>query len=64
MKRGNVVRHLREAACASPRDTGKHEIYHNPANGMQSPVPRHNEINPIIVRKICRELGIAPPLGR
>ena len=64
MKRGDVIRHLHTAGCESLRDTGKHEIYHNAATGMQSPVPRHNELNPIIVRKICRELGIAPPLGR
>jgi predicted RNA binding protein YcfA (HicA-like mRNA interferase family) len=64
MKRGDVIRHLRAAGCLSLRDTGRHEIYHNPATGMQSPVPRHGELDAKIVRKICKELGIERPLGR
>lgn len=64
MKRGDLIRHLRAAGCESLRDTGRHEIDHRPITGMQSPVPRHTEIDAKIVWNICKELGIDRPLGR
>jgi hypothetical protein len=35
--------------------------YWNPATGRREPVPRHNEVPDLLVRKICRMLGIPAP---
>lgn len=43
------------------REDGSHTIYWNPATGRREPVPRRNEISDLLVRKICRALGIPEP---
>ena len=61
MKRQDLVRHLESQGCRLLRDKCKHSVYLNPANNQISAVPRHREINDFLVRKICRDLGIAEP---
>ncbi|WP_216092667.1 type II toxin-antitoxin system HicA family toxin [Candidatus Marithrix sp. Canyon 246] len=46
------------AGCYLKRHGSKHDIYINPNNGKQAPVPRHPEIKEILVKKIKRQLGI------
>jgi mRNA interferase HicA len=58
MKRGDLLRHLREHGCALLREGGNHSWWHNPAQNRRSAVPRHNEINDYLARKICKDLGI------
>jgi len=58
MKRGDLLRHLREHGCALLREGGNHSWWHNPAQNRRSAVPRHNEINDYLGRKICKDLGI------
>jgi len=58
MKRGDLLRHLREHGCALVREGGNHSWWHNPAQNRRSAVPRHNEINDYLARKICKDLGI------
>jgi hypothetical protein len=42
----------------------KHTRIFNPANRSWSTVPRHPEIDPFLVREICKQLGIPSPLGK
>ena len=38
------------------RHGAKHDIYHNPTTGNSQPVPRHNDINEILAKKILKDL--------
>ena len=59
MKRRELLRHLGEQGCVLLREGGRHSWWHNPQLNRRSAVPRHNEINDHLARKICRDLGIA-----
>jgi len=48
MKRGNFIRELVGAGCYLKRHGTKHDIYANPKNGKQLPVPRRSEIKEIL----------------
>jgi mRNA interferase HicA len=61
MKRQELIRHLESQRCYLLREGGNHSIYVNPDGNRTSAVPRHREINDSLARKICRDLGIAPP---
>lgn len=61
MKRVDLVRHLKAQGCVLLREGGNHTIFMNPRNNQVSAVPRHREINDFLVRKICRDLGVAEP---
>ncbi len=61
MKRADFIRYLRHSGCEFVREGAKHSVFWNPGNGLVSTVPRHVEINPFMVRKICRDLGISAP---
>lgn len=63
MKKKEFVAHLRNNSSELIRQ-GKHEIWFNPTTQMTSPVPRHTEIDRLLVKKICRELGIPEPWSR
>jgi mRNA interferase HicA len=58
VKRGDLVRHLREHGCELLREGGRHSWWQNPALNRRSAVPRHNEINDYLARKICKDPGI------
>ncbi len=58
MKRINLVRFLLKQGCVFVREGAKHSVYFNPENKRISTIPRHNEINDFLARKICRDLGI------
>ena len=55
MKRRAFLRHLQAEGCCLDRDDGPHSVWKNPIAGEAEAVPRHNEINIFLVRKICRE---------
>ena len=61
MKRVDVIKHLRSQGCELLREGGKHSWWHNPALNKRSAMPRHSEVKEILVKKICADLGIAPP---
>ena len=61
MKRRDLIRHLEENGCQELREGSKHTVYVNPRQKKVSAVPRHNEINEILARKICRDLEIPMP---
>ena len=58
MKRSAPLQHLRRHGCVLKREGGAHSLWTNPTNGAVEAVPRHTEIPNVLVRKICRGLGI------
>lgn len=59
MKRRDLIRELVQAGCYLHRTGKRHDIYRNPANGRQAPVPRHREIKNSLCALIRRQLGLA-----
>jgi hypothetical protein len=60
MKTGEFLRELTEAGCYLKRHGKKHDIYANPHNGRQAPVPRHAEIKDSLCALIRKQLGLLP----
>lgn len=61
MKRGDLIRHLEHHGCELLREGGNHSIYVNRKAARTSSVPRHNEINNDLAKKICKDLEVPPP---
>ncbi|MGH3006544.1 MAG: type II toxin-antitoxin system HicA family toxin [Gaiellaceae bacterium] len=64
MRRSELERHLRDHGCEVLREGANHAIWHNPAQDLRAPVPRHREIPIGTARAICRQLAVSPPGGR
>ncbi len=62
MKRKILLRHLLKEGCIFLREGQKHSVFYNPFTGRTSTVPRHIEVNDFLARKICKDLGVLPPL--
>ncbi len=58
MKRTDLIKHLIKCGCIFLREGAKHSVYLNPTIKKLSTVPRHNEINNFLAKKICNDLGI------
>jgi predicted RNA binding protein YcfA (HicA-like mRNA interferase family) len=58
LRRGHFIRELVRAGCFLLRHGSRHDIYANPGNGRQAPVPRHPEIKESLCRLIRKQLGI------
>ena len=58
MKRSVLTKHLRTNGCELLREGGRHSWWLNSAQKRRSAVPRHNEIDDNLARKICKDLGI------
>jgi mRNA interferase HicA len=58
MKRIELLKYLQENGCVFIREGGSHSWWGNPNLDKRSSVPRHNEINDNLARKICKDLGI------
>lgn len=58
MKRIELLKYLRENGCVFIREGGNHSWWGNPNLNRRSSVPRHNEINDNLAKKICKDLGI------
>ena len=61
MKRRDLVRHIESHGCEVRREGSRHTVYVNSATRKISTVPRHREINELLARKICVDLGVPPP---
>jgi predicted RNA binding protein YcfA (HicA-like mRNA interferase family) len=61
MKRKDLIRYLLKNGCIFVREGAKHSVFFNPLLKKTSTVPRHNEIDNFLAKKICRDLGIEPP---
>lgn len=61
MKRKDLIRHLFKKGCIFIREGARHSVFFNPLLKKTSTVPRHNEIDDFLAKKICKDLGIAQP---
>jgi len=61
MKRSAFLRHLAKNQCELIREGARHSWYQCRSTGLHSAVPRHAEINDILILKICKDLGITRP---
>ena len=61
MKRKKLLQHLRLHGCEQLREGSRHSWWHNPLQNKRSAIPRHTEVNDILARKICKDLGIDAP---
>lgn len=61
MKRKILIRHLSQQGCVLLREGSRHSIWKNKSSREMAAVPRHNEVKEIMVRKICKDLGIKHP---
>jgi len=61
MKRKDLIRHLLKNGCIFIKEGARHSVFFNPLLRKISTVPRHNEIDNFLAKKICRDLGIEPP---
>jgi hypothetical protein len=59
MNRRALIRELAAQGCVLLRHGSRHDLYLNPANGRQAPIPRHNEIKDSLCRMIRKQLGLA-----
>ena len=62
MKRGDLLRHLRQHGCYLKREGASHSLWCNPTTGHVEAVPRHTEIANSLAKKICRALSV-PEIG-
>ncbi len=61
MKRRDLIRHLISHGCELLREGARHTMYWNPANRCTTAIPRHRELRPTLIRKICQDLGVPEP---
>jgi mRNA interferase HicA len=61
MKRRAFLQHLTAKDCELVREGGNHSWWRNRSSNKRSAVPRHQEVNDLLVKKICKDLGIAAP---
>ena len=59
MKRRDLLRYLEQHGCELLREGGSHTVYVNRAEQKVSTIPRHREIDEMLARKICKDLGVA-----
>ncbi|MCD6561897.1 MAG: type II toxin-antitoxin system HicA family toxin [Deltaproteobacteria bacterium] len=60
MKKNQLLKYLRSNGCKLLKEGSRHSWWHNPEKNTLSAVPRHSEINDILAKKICKDLGIKP----
>lgn len=58
MKRQAFIRELEQAECVFVRHGKRHDVYRNPANGHQAPVPRHRDIADSLCETIRKQLDL------
>jgi mRNA interferase HicA len=61
MKRREFLKHLNQYKCHLIREGGNHSWWGNADRNTRSAIPRHSEIDDLLVRKICRDLQIPNP---
>ena len=61
MKRRDLLRHLERHGCEFLREGGRHTVYVNRTARKASTIPRHNDINQDLARKICKDLDVPRP---
>jgi mRNA interferase HicA len=64
VKRVKLLKHLRRQGCKLQREGSKHSIYTNVDGTRKTAVPRHGEIRPSLVKKVCNDLDVPTPRGK
>jgi len=64
MKRKQLISFLIASGCIFVREGANHTVFANMIKQKVSTVPRHNEIDDFLVRKICKDLEISNPFKR
>ncbi|MCY4214367.1 MAG: addiction module toxin, HicA family [Gammaproteobacteria bacterium] len=60
MKRGDLLRHLRRQGCALLREGSRHSWWTNDVGDRRSAIPRPTEVDNVLARMICKDLGVEP----
>jgi mRNA interferase HicA len=58
MKRRVLLKHLFAHGCVILREGKRHTVVVNISLQTSSTVPRHQELDDKLARKICRDLGV------
>lgn len=58
MKRKDLIKYLLKEGCIFVREGAKHSVFFNPLLKKTSTIPRHNEIDNFLAKKICKDLGV------
>ena len=61
MKRRDLLRHLARHGCTLLREGRNHTVYVNLTAGKASTIPRHNDVNEGLAKKICKDLQVPRP---
>jgi len=61
MKRRDLVRHLEQHGCQFLREGSAHTVYVNRLAQKATTIPRHNEINEHLAKRICKALEVPTP---
>jgi hypothetical protein len=61
MKRTKLIKHMHRHACVFQREGLSPLSTPARTECARPPVPRHSEIKPNTVRKICKDVGIPSP---
>ncbi|MFH0791667.1 MAG: type II toxin-antitoxin system HicA family toxin [bacterium] len=64
MKRNDLVKYISKNNCIFIREGARHSVFFNTLTKRVSTVPRHNEVDNFLTKKICRDLGINPPVEK
>jgi hypothetical protein len=58
VNRRAFIRELVQSGCVLLRHGARHDLYFNPVNGRQAPVPRHGEVKETLCQMIRKQLGL------
>ncbi len=58
MKRVELLKRLRRQGWEMIREGSRHSLWRNNLGDRRSAIPRHREIDDLLARKICRDLGV------
>jgi len=61
LKRGKLEKHLNKHDCVLHRNGSKHDIFRNTATSRKTTIPRHPDIDEMLCKEICKQLGIPKP---
>jgi len=57
LKRKDLIKRIKSIGCIFVRHGGNHDWYKNPQNEKYQPVPRHNEIEEGLAKRIIKRLS-------
>jgi len=57
LKRKKLIKTIKSNGCIFVRHVGNHDWYKNPQSGKSQPIPRHNEIEDGLAKRIIKRLS-------